>query len=181
MIKEKEGQAIKVVDIANQKIPINYKVRNTNIQVRFNDYYIAVYDNGKLSYDALLKNDRWYRESTFMAIIKTLAKRIKGAEKLKEVILEVEDGKLEVCYQNLEYLNMNEVLYRFMKRESLSEEKIWKKSFNLIGHNSTIKALIDAKTAVLLASIHINSKLNRDDKNKIICREEVKIEEIWSN
>ena len=181
MIKEKEGLAIKVIDIANQKVPVNYKVINTDIEVRFNDYYIAVYKNGKLRYDALLKNDRWYRESTFIAIIKTLVRRVDGAGDLRDITLGILDGQLEICYQSLESLNMNEVLYKLMRREGFSKEKIWKKSFNLVGHNSTIKALIDAKTAVLLLTIHIHSKLNSKNKQQIFCKEEIKIEEIWSN
>lgn len=181
MIKNREGQAVKVIDMANQKTPVVWSIVGTDIEVQFNDYYMAVSKNKKLHYDALLKEDRWYRESTFIAIIKTLVKRVKGAEDLKDLELKVLDGKLKTCYQNLEYLNMNEVLYRFIKREGLTQGKVWKRSFNLMGHSSTIKALIDAKTAVLLLSIHINSKLNPKDKKQVLCREEIKIEEIWSN
>jgi hypothetical protein len=181
MIRDKNGQAIKVIDMANQKVPVQYIVKETDIKVIFNDYYLAVYKDDKLKYDAILKDDRWYRESTFMAIIKTLVKRVKGAEQLKDVGLETFSGKLETCFQNLECLNMNEVLYRFIRKEGLSKGKIWKRSFSLVGCDSIIKALIDAKTAVLLLSVHINSKINPRDNKQVICREEINIEEIWSN
>lgn len=171
-----------VVDTANHKI-VEYSVFDsdnpTGLRVAFKDNCISIFREKTLLYDAILKGDRWYRESVFFAIVKTLIKRVQPIK--KEITLECTSGRLAMCYQGIEHLNMNEVLYRTMRKERL-DGRIWKKNFNLVGSHSFIKALIDIDEAVLLLSIFINSEQMGDvEPINVKIVEGVNIEEVWSD